>query len=232
MAVIEDLLRRLAQELAELAPRLFLALLAVMATLVSVKVVNTYLRRLLTFSKIDEAVERLTGSRLPISPSSLIVGAADLGLGFIGAYLAMSLLLPPDLMVRVDSAALYAARVLSVLAMIGFVLLAFNMLMGRIRLETKLKSYMTFVSFLLATALLIDVVALSDPVKQALVSGLAIGIGLSIAVFAAWFFFADYIERYVRAVEGRRRAAGAVSPQSDQDGPAGVEAHADGGAQG
>ena len=201
--VIEDVLRQLAQELADLAPRLFLALMAIMATLVSVKLVNIYLRRLLGFSKIDEAVERFVGGRPPILLSSVIVGAADLGLGFIGVYLAMSLLLPPDVMGRVDSAALYAARVLSVLAMIGFILLAFNMLMSRIRLEMKLKSYMTFISFLLATALLIDVAALSDPVKQALVSGLAIGIGLSIAVFAAWFFFSDYIERYVRAVEER-----------------------------
>ncbi len=195
------MLRQLAQELADLAPRLFLALAAIMATLVSVKVVNIYLRRLLRFSRVDEAVERFAGGRPPILLSSVIVGAADLGLGFIGIYLVLDLLLPPDVMGRVDSAALYAARVLSVLAMIGFVLLAFNMLMSRIRLETKLKSYMTFISFLLATALLIDVVALSDPVKQALVSGLAIGIGLSIAVFAAWFFFSDYIERYVRAVE-------------------------------
>ncbi len=200
----EGLLRQLAQELIELAPRIFLALAALTSTIIAIKIVNFYLRKLLSFSKVDEAVERFFGSKPPLAPSSLIVGAADLGLGFIGVYLVLSVLLPRDLLVKVDAAAVYAARVLSVLAMIGFVLLAFNMLMSRIKLETKLKSYMTFVSFLLATALLIDVVALSDPVKEALVSGLAIGIGASIAVFATWFFFADYIERYVKFLERRQ----------------------------
>ncbi|HDM92828.1 MAG TPA: hypothetical protein ENG69_05495 [Candidatus Korarchaeota archaeon] len=199
----EGLLRQLAQELIELAPRLFLALAAITSTIIVIKIVNFYLRKLLAFSKVDEAAEKFFGGRPPLSPSSLVVGAADLGLGFIAVYLVLSVLLPEELLVKVDAAAVYAARVLSVLAMIGFVLLAFNMLMSRIKLETKLKSYMTFISFLLATALLIDVVALSDPVKEALVSGLAIGIGTSIAVFATWFFFADYIERYIRSIEKR-----------------------------
>lgn len=200
----EGLLRQLAQELIELTPRIFLALAALTSTIVAIKIVNFYLRKLLSFSKVDEAVERFFGSKPPLAPSSIIVGAADLGLGFIGVYLAMSVLLPRDLLVKVDAAAVYAARVLSVLAMIGFVLFTFNMLMSRIKVETKLKSYMTFVSFLLATALLIDVVALSDPVKEALVSGLAIGIGTSIAVFATWWFFADYVERYIKSLERRQ----------------------------
>ena len=200
----EGLLRQLAQELIELTPRIFLALAALTSTIVAIKIVNFYLRKLLSFSKVDEAVERFFGSKPPLAPSSIIVGAADLGLGFIGVYLVLSVLLPRDLLVKVDAAAVYAARVLSVLAMIGFVLFTFNMLMSRIKVETKLKSYMTFVSFLLATALLIDVVALSDPVKEALVSGLAIGIGISIAVFATWWFFADYIERYIKSLERRQ----------------------------
>ncbi len=200
----EGLLRQLAQELIELTPRIFLALAALTSTIVAIKIVNFYLRKLLSFSKVDEAVERFFGSKPPLAPSSIIVGAADLGLGFIGVYLVLSVLLPRNLLVKVDAAAVYAARVLSVLAMIGFVLFTFNMLMSRIKVETKLKSYMTFVSFLLATALLIDVVALSDPVKEALVSGLAIGIGISIAVFATWWFFADYIERYIKSLERRQ----------------------------
>jgi len=204
LSLLEELLRRIAEEIAGLAPRLFLALSAILATAVLIKLINAYLRRLLSFSRLDEAVERTLG-RPPLPPSSLIVGLADLGVGLIGAYVALTLLLPEELVEAFDSAVVYVGRTVSVLALIGFILVAFNALVGRIRLEAKLKSYMAFFSFLMATALLVDVVALSDPVKQALVSGLAIGIGASIAVFALWFFFSDYIERCLRLLESSHK---------------------------
>jgi len=204
LSLLEELLRQIARELAELAPRLFLALAAILVTAVLIKLVNTYLRKLLSFSRLDEAVERTLG-RPPFPPSSLIVGLADLGIGLIGAYVALTLLLPEELVEAFDSAVLYVGKTVSVLALIGFILVVFNALVGRIRLEAKLKSYMAFFSFLMATALLVDVVALSDPVKQALVSGLAIGIGASIAVFALWFFFSDYLDRYLRHLESSHR---------------------------
>jgi hypothetical protein len=44
----------------------------------------------------------------------------------------------------------------------------------------------------------VDVTALSDPIKNALTSGLAIGVGISIGVFAIWFFFHDYLDEMLK----------------------------------
>jgi len=71
--------------------------------------------------------------------------------------------------------------------------------------ESRLRGYLIFIMMLLLTAMLIDVTALSEPVKHALYTGLAIGIGASLAIFSAWFFFGEFWER---ALEERRAKRG------------------------
>ena len=43
---------------------------------------------------------------------------------------------------------------------------------------------MLFIVMLLVTAMLVDITALSDPVKSALIMGISIGVGISLGVFA------------------------------------------------
>lgn len=52
---------------------------------------------------------------------------------------------------------------------------------------------------LLVTAMLIDVTALSNEIKQALATGLSIGVGVTIGAFAIWFFFHEYLDARFKA---------------------------------
>ena len=89
----------------------------------------------------------------------------------------------------------YAARAVSILVIAILIFAIFNMLIGRIKVETRLRSYAMLIVLLLITAMLIDITALSDQLKSALTLGLSIGVGIVIGVFAVWFFFHGYLDR-------------------------------------
>ena len=52
--------------------------------------------------------------------------------------------------------------------------------------------------------MLVDVTALSEQVKNALITGLSIGVGISVGVFAVWFFFHDYLDKLILSKSERR----------------------------
>ncbi len=43
--------------------------------------------------------------------------------------------------------------------------------------------------------MLMDITALSDSAKNSLISGLSMGVGISLGVFAIWLFFHNYLDR-------------------------------------
>ena len=137
------------------------------------------------------------GKAPPVSISKIIIGAVDVGLAFLGVLIAARLLLPQESMNAFMEALVMLGKMASILLIALIILSLFNFLITRMKIETKLRSYLFFISFLILTALLIDISALSPEVKTSLVSGLSIGIGLSIAVFATWFFFGDYVREYL-----------------------------------
>ena len=82
-----------------------------------------------------------------------------------------------------------------IMAIIFIALAAFEIVVERIGMETKLRGYMLFITLLLFLTMLVDITALTEPAKKALMEGLSTGIGLSVGAFAVWFFFHEYLDK-------------------------------------
>jgi len=65
----------------------------------------------------------------------------------------------------------------------------------RLRIERGLRGFMFLLAFLIALVLIVDITTLSPELKRSLAWGLSLGIGLSIGVFTAWYFFGEAILR-------------------------------------
>ena len=195
--IVMEILSTIAGEIAAVAPKIFFALLALAAVAAIGKLIHTLLARALEFAKVDEGLAKLLGGPPPVSPSKAIVAAADLGIAAIAVLLILNILVPEEFRATILEGFVTVGRIVSVLVVALIVLAVFYFLVERVRVEAKLRSYLLFISFLILTMLLVDVSALSAEVKAALVSGLAQGVGLSIAVFAVWFFFGDQIGKYL-----------------------------------
>jgi hypothetical protein len=142
--------------------------------------------------------KQLSGFSLPFAMDSLIIFLADLGVALISLYAMVNLFLGAQYLQLMHEGLYYGARVVSIVVIAIVVLAISNALIGRIRVETRLRSYAMFIVLLLITAMLVDITALSDPVKNALITGLSVGVGISVGVFAIWFFFHDYFDRMLK----------------------------------
>jgi len=214
--VLLGVIDQIAKETVALMPKVFLSLIVLSLVIVVIKLLNKLLRRLLGVADPDKLLKKLTGVKLPVSISSLIIILADLGVALIAVYSLTDLLFGPQYMKLVNDALAYAARIVSVVFLTVFVLVVFNALIRRVKVEGGLRSYAYFIVLLLVTAMLVDVTALSEPVKSGLISGLSLGIGISIGVFAVWFFFHNYLDALVRSKassEAGQKKSGQEKPQ-------------------
>ncbi len=182
-------------------PKILIAVIILAVAVLAVKVLNLSFRKLLKIAKLDALFTQLSGFSMPFSLESLTVFLADLGIALISLYAIVGLFLGEQYLQLMNEGLYYAARIVSIVV-IAIVLLAFfNTLIGRIRIETRLRSYAMFIVLLLITAMLIDITALSESVKHALITGLSIGVGISIGVFAIWFFFHNYLDKMAKVNE-------------------------------
>jgi len=197
--LLMEILTQIARETMRLIPKIFIALIIVALTFLVIKVLNISFRKILKFAKLDTMFKQLSGFSLPFTIDNLIIFLADLGVALISLYAIVNLFLGAQYLQLMNEALYYGARVVSIVVIAIVVLAIFNALIGRIRVETRLRSYAMFIVLLLITAMLVDITALSDPVKNALITGLSVGVGISVGVFAIWFFFHDYLDRIVKA---------------------------------
>jgi hypothetical protein len=180
-------------------PKILIALIVFALTLLVIKVLNFSLRKMLGLAKLDTMFKQLSGYSLPFSIDSLIIFFADLGIFLIFLHAIVNLFLGPQYLHLMSEGLQYGARVVSIIAIAIILFAIFNMVISKVKVETRLRSYSLFIVLLLITAMLVDVTALSDPIKNALTSGLSIGVGISIGVFAVWFFFHDYLDEMLKA---------------------------------
>jgi hypothetical protein len=199
--MLSDIFRQIATEIIQLMPKILTAVIVLAVAVLAVKVLNLSFRKLLKIAKLDALFKQLSGFSMPFSLESLIIFLADLGIALISLYAIVGLFLGEQCLQLMNEGLYYGARVVSIVV-IAIVLLAFfNTLIGRIRIETRLRSYAMFIVLLLITAMLIDLTALSESVKHALITGLSIGVGISIGVFAIWFFFHNYLDKMAKVNE-------------------------------
>ncbi len=205
----EEALRRFASELMAdligLLPKLILALIVVIAAFLILKLIGGAIRRLLRVANVDELLDKQLGIRLPLSVNSVILAIFYIGVIIAAVYAMINIFFGEAYIELANSLLIYGARIISVIFLAIILFAASSGIIERIRVESRLKGYLLFIMMLLLTAMLIDITALSEPVKHALYTGLAIGIGASLAVFSAWFFFGELWERILEEKKGASR---------------------------
>jgi len=198
---LKELLSMISREILYLTPKLLIAILMIVAAFIIVRFVGSGVRKLLSMADVDGMIKRYSGIELPISFNSIILSLLYIGVALALIYGFINLFLGEAYIETATSVMIYGARVISVIVLAIILFTAFAAVIEKIRVESRMKGYLFFIVTLLLTAMLIDVTALSEPVKQSLYTGLAIGIGASLAVFSIWFFFHEYLDKMV----GKRR---------------------------
>jgi len=194
----------LALELLGFLPKLIVAIIVIIVAFLIMRFVGGAIRRLLSLANIDELVTHYSKIRLPISINSVILVIFYIGVLLAALYALINIFLGEAYVEIANSLLIYGARVISVVVLAIILFAASSSVIEKIRVESRMKGYLFFIVMLLLTAMLIDVTALSEPVKQSLYMGLAIGIGASLAVFSIWFFFHEYLDKMLERTERKK----------------------------
>lgn len=186
---LEEAIRLTLRDLAGLVPRLAASVITgAVLILVSVLVVRL-VSRLLRLSRIDEILDPVFQRYgVPFTFSSLVNGLLVFALTLLTLYASIVAGFPEYGWAAAEIVTV-TARIASVFVMILLVYVTINYVTEKLRMEKGLRGFMALVLFDISLILLVDVTALSPVVKQALAWGLSLGLGLSIAVFTAWYFF-------------------------------------------
>jgi len=180
------------EELAFYLPKILFSIgipvVYVLIALVTTKIV----RKTIRFLKIDEIFKPFLKETINIS--DLMVFFVNLGLALLAMYTLTSILLPKYLH-ALTSIIEYIGRIVSIVFIIFFTFILLNSIVERVRMETKMKGFMLLMTLFITLILIIDVTAISEEVKASLTWGTSLGLGLAIGVFAAWYFFHEYLRK-------------------------------------
>lgn len=197
--VIEEFFRTLSSELATLIPKIILAVIIVIVTYLSLRILGYVLKKLLGLADIDGMFKKYVSEKIPISFNKLIIILVYVGVILASIYSLSSIFLPHDYMTAVSSFILYVTRIVSVAVMTLILFVIFSLLIEKMQVSDQIRGFILFITMLLLITMLIDVTALSESVKQSLYIGLSIGVGALLTVFAIWFFFHQYLEKWLTA---------------------------------
>jgi len=186
---------QISQDLFLLLPKIFISLIIILFAFFSIKIVNMIVIQILKFLKLNEWFEKFTGFGLSFSLNRLVIVLADIGIILIAFYLSLSMFLDPYYIQIIFEGLRYFGRIASIFLFTIFLSCIFGVGLSKIQVEARLRNYIWFIILLLITAMLVDVTSLSESVKNALIFGVSIGVGISIGVFAVWYFFHDYFDR-------------------------------------
>lgn len=203
--ILTNTFRQIAQDFVLYIPRILLMLIIFTIAFFLIKVLNATFRRILKLAELDKIIGKLAGFAFPFSMNSLLTLLLDVGIALIAVYVVAGLFLDNQQILVVTEGLRYGARIVSVVVVSIFLFSIFGVIIDKIRIESMIRGYIWFITLLIITAMLMDITALSDPVKNSLIAGLSMGVGISLGVFALWFFFHDYIDRII---ENKRKTEG------------------------
>lgn len=189
--IVGEALRRTFAEVAYLLPKMAISIAIVLVFFVIALVVTKIVKKILAIIRLEELVKPYVKYAIPVN--TIILALINLGIALIAIY-AVVLGVYPEAVDYVMAISGYVSKVLSVAFLIVLVFLAIDAVVESIKMEKGLRGFMLLLTFLIITVLTIDVTALSPEVKAALSWGLSLGIGLSIVVFAVWYFFSDLLK--------------------------------------
>jgi len=201
---LERFMSQLASEFIVLVPKLILGVVTLVVAFLVLRLVGGAVRKLLSIANIDDLTEKYLRVKAPLSINSIILAIFYAGVILAAVYGLINIFLGETYIELANSLLLYGARVISVIFLAIILFVAFSGIIEKIRVESRMRGYLFFIIMLLLTAMLIDITALSEPVKSSLYTGLAIGIGASLTVFSVWFFFHEYFERLLERPSRRK----------------------------
>lgn len=195
--VIVRILSMIALEIVSAIPGIIVTIIVFALVFLVIKLLNPLIYKVSRLVNLDNLTKYVFGFSFPFSLTRLVVYLADAGLVLISILVLVTLLLGPQATQVTVQALSYIARLVSVLAVTFFILSAFNIAIDKVQGQSKLRGYTLFIIILIVTSMLIDITALTDSAKAALMAGLSTGIGISVGVFATWFFFGEMLEKYL-----------------------------------
>jgi len=197
--ILREALKRSLEELGYIIPKVMIVLLIILIFSVIAIVLTKIIRKVMSVTKIEELLKPYVGREIPLT--TIIVLLVNLGIALIALHTAVLTVYPEGLK-YISLITDYIGRIISVAFLVTIVFIAINTVMERIKMERGLKGFMTLLTFLIVTVLIVDITSLSREVKSALTWGLSLGIGLSIGVFTLWYFFGEYLREFT---ERRKR---------------------------
>ncbi len=193
--ILRQALRETIEDLVALVPKILTAVIILVAMALLTYVVVKLVRRLLDIARIDELVRPfIERYGIPFTITNVIVVITVFGMSMLTVYTVAAIVFP-EYLGFVTTAIDVVSRIASVVFLIIFVFTSITITVERIRMERGMRGFMLLLTLLIAILLVVDVTNLSREVKEALAWGLSLGIGLSIGVFTAWYFFGDVIRR-------------------------------------
>jgi len=196
--IIEDAFGRVAEELVYLAPRIFVASLVLALIIVVGIVLNRLVNKFLDIARVDDLVKPyIKKYGVPFTPRSIVNASIVIGLATLSIYSTVAIA-APQYIEPVTGLLEYIGRIVSVAIMLLIIVTSIAAVFDRVRVERGIKGFAFLITVLLSIALLIDITSLSPEVKNSIVWGLSLGIGLSIGIFTAWYFFEDIVREKAR----------------------------------
>ncbi len=193
--LVESSIKQFLLSVASVTPKILTSVLIFLVALVAIKYINKLIVFVMERSKLEDFVHKVTGTSIPLTKIFIII--TDIGVILVAIAGILNIIAPE--MVPVYRQGLdYFARLASVVVLSVVSILGLNAIISLVKLEEKIKSFVILITFLLIFAFLTDLTALSNVVKNAIVSGISIGIGIAIGAFAIWFLFGEYIEQIVK----------------------------------
>ncbi len=183
-------------DVARIVPEILLVL-AIIATYFALGILITKLiKRLFTLLRVDELLKPFL-KQTYFSLSGLVTALINLGIALLALY-TIVLTVAPQQIHTLNLVIGYVSRVASVVFLVIFIFIALNAIVDKMRVEAKMKGFILLLLIFITIVPTLDITALSPEVKSALAWGLSLGIGLSIGVFSAWYFFHEILERRSR----------------------------------
>ena len=188
-------LQQIVTDIITLLPKIFLTIVVLVIAALAIRLLNSFFGRMLKLVNLDGMFKTLMKIELPFSISSLIVLLIDIGIILIAIFGLANIFLEPVQMEFIREVLGYAMRILSVIVVTILTFFMFNILIGKVTVETRMRSYIMFILLILITMMIFDLTNLSDLTQRELQKGLSLGLGIAIGVFAMWFFFHDYLDK-------------------------------------
>jgi len=194
---LKEALQEIVYDIIAFLPKMILALIVLIITFLIIRFVNGLFSRILKLVDLDNMLKKIGKIELPFSLNNLIILLIDVGIVLIALFGLANYFLEPQQLSIVKEAFQYSSRILSDLFIIVIIFFLFNILIRKVTIQTRMRNYVMFILLILITMMIFDLASLSPLTQQELQKGLSLGLGITIGVFAIWFFFHDYLDKLV-----------------------------------